>query len=337
MSGAAARRATGLLAEAENKGELAVVEAAADRRLFERWLADDDADKARSRTLFSPLPGIYVRAAYWRELNPSERHLALLRSVLRRHACWAASHVSAALLWGLPVSWNLVGKLHVETSSTLPEGYERGVVRHRLSKDEIGWLEDLQVTSLLRTLFDCLVTLPFRDALAIADGYLRMTGESREELLSKMASRYSGRRGVRRVLAICGYADGRAESGGESIARAAMIELGFEVPDLQVEFSDPVDSDRSYRADFVWHLDDGRMILGELDGMEKYQLDGNVVEVFANERKRESRLTATGCSVVRFGFGDVDGSSDARLSKLLEAYGVPRGRRPRLVSGVPVA
>ena len=36
------------------------------------------------------------------------------------------------------------------------------------------------------------------------------------------------------------YADGRSENGGESIVRGIMIDLGFALPELQVEIEDPL-------------------------------------------------------------------------------------------------
>ena len=63
--------------------------------------------------------------------------------------------------------------------------------------------------------------------------------------------------------------DGRtaeARNGGESMARAIMIDLGFVPPDLQVEICDLDESDQVVAVDFHWMLPDGGVVVGELDG-----------------------------------------------------------------------
>lgn len=66
------------------------------------------------------------------------------------------------------------------------------------------------------------------------------------------------------------YADRRSESGGESYARARMIANGYEIPDLQVWFIDPLDG-QPMQADFVWSQPSGKVIVGEFDGFAKYK------------------------------------------------------------------
>lgn len=78
-------------------------------------------------------------------------------------------------------------------------------------------------------------------------------------------------------------------------------------------------------------VDAARMIIGELDGSEKY-FDarmtgaGGSAEALLRERRRESRLTITGSPIVRFSFGDV--LDTARFSRLLDSFGVPRDHEP---------
>lgn len=59
-------------------------------------------------------------------------------------------------------------------------------------------------------------------------------------------------RAVRTALTTLQYADARAESGGESVARAVMIETGFAPDWLQYELTDPFDSAKPIRTDFAW-------------------------------------------------------------------------------------
>ncbi|MFZ2756017.1 MAG: hypothetical protein WAY93_04025, partial [Atopobiaceae bacterium] len=137
--------------------------------------------------------------------------------------------------------------------------------------------------------------------------------------------------GIRQARRVASLADGRAENGGESIARATMVELGFALPELQAEFRDPVGGN-AYRVDFLWSLPGGQQVAGELDGREKYvnpSMTGGrtPVEVLTAERRRESRLTACGVKVLRFSLPEV--LDHPYFARLLEAYGIPRRRARR--------
>lgn len=147
--------------------------------------------------------------------------------------------------------------------------------------------------------------------------------------------RFRGQRGVKRVAAVCAHADGRAESGGESIARAVMIQQGFYLPELQTPLPDPIDPAKMFRADFAWESKKG-IVLGELDGAKKYTMSGDPLDVLRDERIRESRLTAYGHAILRFSYAQLLPKNRTEFVALLEKFGVPRGPKPRFVDGVPV-
>ena len=81
------------------------------------------------------------------------------------------------------------------------------------------------VTTPLRTIVDCARTLPFDEALAIADSALRAGSVSRDDL-DAIDVRGAGADAVRRVIR---YADGRAANPFESVLRALCIEAGLVV------------------------------------------------------------------------------------------------------------
>ena len=106
-----------------------------------------------------------------------------------------------------------------------------------------------------------------------------------------------------------------------------MIEQGFMVPELQVEFPDPVDPTRRFRVDYLWILADGRRVIGEFDGLAKYEdkemTNGRTSErVRADERQRESRLTLLGMPVVRLNSADL--RRPALFARKLQAAGIPQ-------------
>lgn len=285
------------------------------------------AMRGRSNTIIEPIAGLFVRREVWGKLNPSERTLWLMRGLARRHDDWTFCGASAAVAYGLPVTWGML--THVFAS--VPQGTRGrsspGIARRHLKDDEAFKLGDLRITSLWRTVFDCLAAFPAADALAIVDRAARLSGASARQVVDYLRTAHRGSRHVRRAVEVAALADGRVESGGESIARHVMHELGFAPPELQVWIEDPVEPGKWFRVDFLWLLPDGSVIIGELDGHQKSErpelMGGcSAVRVLQDERLRESHLTALRPAIVRF---DYETARDpARLEALLECYGVPR-------------
>lgn len=115
------------------------------------------------------------------------------------------------------------------------------------------------------------------------------------------------------------------KAGGESIARAVMIREGILPSDLQREFQDPLDSQKTYRVDFVFELASGKTVIGEFDGRSKYEDpvllgDRTALDVLREERQRESHITLLGMPVLRFTWNDV--RQKGRLVEMLRKAGV---------------
>lgn len=167
--------------------------------------------------------------------------------------------------------------------------------------------------------------------------------------LSGVASFGSNADPIFRLRSLCLFKNGLSENGGESFARGTMIDLGFMVPELQHEFV-ATNSRVKYRCDFLWRVSGGGLIVGELDGYDKYFVDStnsthaninfnsssdtqmlrnsyNQAAINRNidrQAERESVLfRECGVSkIVRFNFADVVGVKNLER-KLVEA-GVPR-------------
>ncbi|MFU0557590.1 AMP-dependent synthetase [Gardnerella swidsinskii] len=223
-------------------------------------------------------------------------------------------------------------------------------------------------------LFDAANSLSFRAALPIFDSAAR-DNVNFNKVLEICGRRYGGRDGVGvgdagsvgsvglsgvagfgsnadpifRLRRLCLFKNGLSENGGESFARGTMIDLGFMVPELQHEFVAP-NSRVKYRCDFLWRVSGGGLIVGELDGYDKYFVDStnsthaninfnssfdtqmlrnsyNQAAINRNidrQAERESVLfRECGVSkIVRFNFADVVGVKNLER-KLVEA-GVPR-------------
>lgn len=277
--------------------------------------------------LVSPHPGLFVHAGYWNSLRPPERAVHLMQALSIKHPGWVFSDAAACVLHGLDVPYELLHPLQAHTAScSSPK--QRGLVMVRAGYHGPSiQLKGVRVAPFRRCVADCLLRATFQLGLAIADAAMRlMCCPHTSDLLLSLEREIAGRPGARRARIIAFHADARAENGGESRARAVMIEAGFPPPELQVEFEDPVEPGRRYRVDQFWRLEDGSGRIGELDGKVKY-VDPTMapfgpVEALLAERRRESRLTLCGYPVIRYTMDDV--RVPARLVRILEAAGIPR-------------
>ena len=307
------------LVEAHSKGHCLVPASPSDSRRLRRALRRGD--------LISPARGVFALPEIWGELEPRPREWQKLQALAILHPDWVFSHTSAAVLHGLYVSNRLLGPVHIAVDRNSWSRSTGAVKRHIVENDTPVRIVHATTTSLGRTAFDCMRTYDFRNALAIADSTLRFGGITQNVLTDALDTFSRRNEGAWRATRIAEWANPLSENGGESIARAVMIEEGFKVPELQVWISNPTDPDDEYRVDFFWALRDGN-VAGELDGHEKYRnpkMTGgrDVVDVLADERLRESRLTGANAKVLRFSYGQV--MKPKEFHHLLLSYGVPDG------------
>jgi hypothetical protein len=165
---------------------------------------------------------------------------------------------------------------------------------------DLGWA---RVTDPLRTATEIASRAPFVEGLISADSALRQLGHRGPgvggERIQAIAHELQVRRGARRVERVAAFADGHAESAGESWTRAVLAHLGVPPPDLQVDILDG--GLWLARVDFCWPE---RRIVLEFDGEKKYRAalrsaGRSVEDVVIEEKKREDRLRAAGWTVVR--------------------------------------
>lgn len=303
--------------------------------------ANDALRKALERRvergqIASPFKGQFARREYWNELDQNERTLHIIRTLSAENPSWVFCFSSAALVHGMDVSHRLSGQIHIVASHSkrveptfCPSVNSRHrVVRHafNLAEDDIVDIDGIRVTSLHRTVFDCTRLLSFPLALGIADSAMRILELDRSSILDHASDQWARCRGIRRFKATIEKANPLSENGGESYARAIMLENGVMEPLLQVEITDPFDRRRIYRIDYLWEhlipLDVG----GELDGLQKIMdprmLAGKTPELALRlERERESHLSSN-LRIARFTFPEV--RAVRPLINLLDGFGVPR-------------
>ena len=306
-----------LLREAEGRGALLIPSDDIVRKRLGRLV--------RRGEVFRPVRGAYVRADYWRGLTEEQKALHMIAALSAKRPDIVFSHVSAALVHGLEVPRRHLRPLHALTEKGHCARSDGQVTRHVAETCPKVLVDGILITPIGQTVFDCLRTLDLPEGLAIVDSALRREKVNLVELQAFFDGhqRSEGYRHAARTLSL---ADPRSENGGESIARGIIIELGYMPPDLQVVVNDPL-SGTSYRADFCWRLADGGMVIGELDGREKYtnpEMTGGrrIEDVLLDERLRESRINARGIRVMRFHYDEL--MNRGRFSELLDLFGIPR-------------
>ena len=289
--------------------------------------------------VISPMPGLYARTCHWDNLDKAKRHREVVRALALKHPEWAFCTYSAACLLGLEVSWKHLDVVHV-CSSVKPSA-KPGVhiQRHLIRPSTVYLVEGIRITPPIQTVTDCLIITGFADGMPIADSALAKLGIGQSTLIDEIERKRRNRnnRSIATALATVEYADARAESGGESVARAVMIETGFAPDHLQLELADPFDPNKTMRSDFAWEEMSTTLTLGEFDGIAKYTdptlLEGRTTaEKLVQERRRESHLSVYGHPIVRFTMREV--RMPGVLPNMLQIAGVRQAPLPSWLSDI---
>lgn len=312
-----------LLDRAENENRCAAASASAGKPLYHALRR-----RVRTGELISPYPGVYMREDYWRNLDPEQRSLHLIRALAVLHPRWVFAGVSAACLYGVEHSFSLHADNVVYIASRGGRSIHDAPLLRRVSMRHIPARQrnGVPVTSPERTLIDC-ARLPFHLALGIFDSAFRRNLVSTASL-----TRFAGKvKCDKDALAhLLRHVNPRSENGGESMMRALIIEQGFVTPELQVEFANPDNPQFPYRADFCWKPSNNRIIVAEYDGMAKYADTSNrnrstLQAKLEYERIRERVLRDNGVTtILHIVYEDL--TNPTRLAMKLAEAGVPRTR-----------
>jgi predicted transcriptional regulator of viral defense system len=144
----------------------------------------------RSGRLWRPTPGVYVELPRFTTQSWPDRHRALARVAPLHVPNSVVSHVSAALLSGLPHPPAAQGQVRLTVERTPRVNRPSDWVHlHRagLPADHVTTLDGIPVTTAARTVVDCCRELRTPDAVAIADAALRAGSVTEGELVSMFA------------------------------------------------------------------------------------------------------------------------------------------------------
>lgn len=281
-----------------------------------------------SGPLVETAPKTFARTSYWNKLKPANRMLHLMRSLQKLHPDWIFAGPSAAVAYGFAVSNRYLDNPWIATTRKTHRRVTKTLHPILVKSEHVTTIDGLRLTPLGRTVGDCLRIMDFRSGLAVADSVLHARQMTRDQLTASINSACNRMPGITRIRSVVGLADANAESGGESIARATMLELGIALPSLQRQFANPLKPNEPYRVDFAWEIA-GRFILAELDGHEKYVNNDmtrgkSITQIIDDEHLRQTHIEADPCvlRMIRFGFSTV--MHEQEFLQILISCGVPR-------------
>jgi hypothetical protein len=242
------------------------------------------------------------------------RVLAVTTSVGRQAA---ASHESAALIHGLdllkPVPNGIV-TITTPPSCTTYRPNSAGIVLHTaaLPPEHVTKCWGALATTAARTVIDLARTVPFIDAVVLADSALRLRMTTKAELL-RVADWCAQWPGVSRARQAIAFADGRAESPLESCARVVFDRAGLEPPELQVSIRG---EGFVFRGDFYWAR---HRTIGEADGMAKYADPARA----RDQIRRDRLLRDEGYKLVHFTWRELFDTPELVITRIRSAFASP--------------
>jgi hypothetical protein len=262
---------------------------------------DEIARDLRVGMLVRVRRGAYTDVGTWRAAGPEQRHLLAARAAAAAmKPPVVLSHTSAALAWGLPV-WGVdLDAVHVTRPVRASARREAGVVHHQaaLPRGHVLERDGLRVTSPARTVVDLARLAGFEPGVVTADAALHQKLVTPDDLLV-MANELRDWPGSRAVGRAVSFADGLAETVGESRSRVLCHRFDLPTPRLQVEIRR--DGVLLGRVDML--IDEWKLVL-EFDGRLKYRLDGSTEPerlegIVWAEKVREDSIRGEGYGVFR--------------------------------------
>lgn len=273
------------------------------------------------------LPNVYAQTSYWETLKSPEQAAHIVRALTILHpeyvfACSSAACINDELQCSYQLFTNqtiYIASNHESRIYNNPR-YQWKIQYIYMNHIPIAHINRYRVTSIDRTLFDCAIRFHFMYTLALFDAAVRHhnTLDTVELFRCRSAQEMS------KVHKLMRYKDGKSENGGESFVRAVIIDLGFIIPILQYCFENPNNPQFPLRADFIWFLPSGRIVVVEFDGIEKYGVERNAIRKFVYKEKQRDEILRKYHHVdviIHASFEDIIDSQ--RLYALLSQAGIP--------------
>ena len=280
------------------------------------WTSRSLARAVRDGVLQERGFGVYAVATSFDD--PLVAHANLVREAqLSSRKGWYAARRSSAYLMGLPlIGWPpQVAQLARDGGQPGAHGRDRHARITPLPSSDTWEYDGLDMCTPARTVVDIARAESFRNGVVVADGAMRR-GVERAEMLAvlKRMPRWPG---VVRARKVVEFADGRAESAGESLVRVAALVQRLPTLEPQVEIW--FDGELLGRADFM--VED-YLLAVESDGAVKFEGEGVLPALIA----RQEEIRYAGVDVLRTNWDETFKDSTAFGNRMRQRL-LERGKR----------
>ncbi|WP_295700038.1 type IV toxin-antitoxin system AbiEi family antitoxin domain-containing protein [Lapillicoccus sp.] len=260
----------------------------------------------RSGTVRRVRNGLYELATPVAPRQRAAHALLSARAALSmRGPGYVVSHLTAAAALGLPLPLGPVDTIHLTDLErrVARTRRRRGLwIHHADSYDtDVDIVSELLVTTVSRTVADCLRMFRAEVSVPIADAALHLRLATPDDITAELAMQCHWKGRAMRADVAAPLVDGRRESWLESFAAVKFDDWEIDPPTPQLII---LDARKTFvaRADAGWE-DEGTVL--EIDGKTKYALpkDGVVdaASAWEAEKDRFDRVGDLGLERVRFG------------------------------------
>jgi very-short-patch-repair endonuclease len=198
-----------------------------------------------------------------------------------------------------------------------PRRSEGLIIRETLPRQDLTIFAGVPVTSLARTVFDCVRLLPDDEALGLLDVALRREWISFGELCDRVRA-HVGRPGARRLVSLVRQVGSGARSHAERLAVTLLRRSGIEGWTANAEIHD--EGGLVGVGDLVFREE---RVVAEVDGWEFH----SARDAFERDRARQNRLVAAGWTVLRFTWRDLVRDPDRVVNTIRSVLAARRRRR----------
>ncbi|MFT4147354.1 MAG: hypothetical protein QM632_00955 [Micrococcaceae bacterium] len=266
----------------------------------------------RKGTITTLVRGAYIDSATFAGLSQREQEtLKVLACASSLYPRLPVSHTSAALLVGLDL-YKFDKAVHFRTAQRRDSKHKE-IKLHFYQTPLISTYQDgVLITTIEDTILDCAQSLPFHEALVIADSALRKQLTTQDKLYTafSLLSMRRNKNGMADVLENCTNISGSA---GETLCRVALAKAGLKHPVLQQCFDT---KSGTFYTDF--YFPDKKLIV-EFDGDIKYSgAYGTPLDTIKQEKLRAEALADLGLRIVRFNWHEIH--DPLKVINKLQAY-----------------
>lgn len=272
--------------------------------------------------------GAYAERSLVDGLTTSGRHVLLARAVVAAlDEPVSLSHYTALAVHGIPL-WGVdLNVVHVLRGPNQSSRSEAGVVHHlgAIPEQQLTDLAGLRVTTLERSVVDACRITSFESGVVLADGALRC-GPFDEELARSLVEGQRDWAGSVRASRVLRFADGLAQTVGESRTRVLMARIGVPRPRLQyavtradgttIGFTDLYVTEYCTAVEFDGRVKYGRALYEKTGSLEEVDV-GDVVWA---EKVREDGIRDEGNEMVRIIWLELSGHDALVAQRFRRAF-----------------